>query len=196
MLEKETHPWKWYHPPGAKTIIIGTFPPVKKKWSYDFFYPNKNNYFWKIIARIAGDELRYNSGEEAVAERMALLDELGVGVSDMGYVVQRKSESSLDQNLQIVEYMDLFSLLEENPSIEKIIFTSSSGKSSAIGWFKAYLQTKGIAFSIPKGKRPLRTTVGIAGKDYEIVLLYSTSPLAGATIPFDYLAQLFKDELV
>jgi len=195
-MQEETHPWNWYIPDGAETVIIGTFPPTRRNWSFDFFYPNKNNYFWKLIARIAACPLRCSSGEEAVAERKKLLNQLKLGVSDMGQIIRRKNDSSLDQNLGIIAFMDIFKLLQDNPSIRKLIFTSSSGKSSAIGWFRDYLSLHGIPFKIPQGKRPLRTTVAISGKSFEIVLLYSTSQRAGASISFDALTGLFANEIL
>jgi G:T/U-mismatch repair DNA glycosylase len=196
MIQKEIHPWNWYLPSEAKILIIGTFPPTLRNWSFDFFYPNKNNYFWKIMARIAGRELQYLTGTEAVTERKEILCLLKTGVSDMGKIIRRKAGNSLDQNLEIVEYMNIFQLLQENPSVRKIIFTSSSGSSNAIRWFKEYLALAKIDFKIPKGKRPLQTSVVIQGKSIEIVLLYSTSPLAGATIAFDQLVALYKNEII
>ncbi|MDR0505835.1 MAG: hypothetical protein LBH32_03315 [Dysgonamonadaceae bacterium] len=195
MIQEEIHPWNWYLPTDAKAVIIGTFPPTSNNWSFDFFYPNKNNYFWKIMGKITGKELQYLSGTEAINERKRILDILKTGVSDMGKIIRRKTGNSLDENLEVVEYMDISRLLEENPSVRKIIFTSSSGKSSAIRWFKEYLSTKGINFKIPKGERPLRTSVNIDHKNFEIVLLYSTSPRAGAAISFEKLVELYEKEI-
>jgi G:T/U-mismatch repair DNA glycosylase len=193
--KEEKHPWNWYLPSNAKTIIIGTFPPVIRNWSYDFFYPNKNNYFWKIMAKIADRELRYFSGNEAVRERKEILDQLQTGLSDMGKIIRRTKNSSLDENLEVVEYMDIFQLLDENPFVNKIIFTSSSGKSSAIKWFKDYLSGKGVCYKIPKGQRPLRSLIDANGKRINIVLLYSTSPRAGAAVSFEKLVTLFENEI-
>jgi G:T/U-mismatch repair DNA glycosylase len=193
--KKENHPWNWYLPSGAKTIIIGTFPPVVRNWSYNFFYPNKNNYFWKIMAEIANRELDCFSGDEAVKERKEILKQLQTGLSDMGKIIRRTKDSSLDENLEIVEYMDIFQILEENPFVNKIIFTSSSGKSSAIKWFKDYLSGKGIDYKIPKGQRPLKSQVNMSGKIIDVVLLYSTSPRAGASISYKKLVELFKNEI-
>ncbi|MDR0682317.1 MAG: hypothetical protein LBG15_10800 [Dysgonamonadaceae bacterium] len=193
--KEEKHPWNWYLPSGAKTIIIGTFPPAIRNWSYDFFYPNKNNYFWKIMAEIAGQELRYFSGNEAVRERKKILNQLQTGLSDMGKTIRRTKNSSLDENLEVVEYMDIFQLLDENPFVNKIIFTSSSGKSSAIRWFRDYLSEKGICYKIPKGPRPLRSQVNINGKTIDVTLLYSTSPRAGASVSFEKLVILFENEI-
>ena len=195
MSTKETHPWKWHIPLGAKTVIIGTFPPTRRNWSYNFFYPNKNNYFWRILAALAGQELQHFSGEEAVRERESLLDRLQVGLSDMGHIICRMEDNSMDENLQVVEYMDILRLLDENPSVGKLIFTSSSGKASAARWFKEYLAMRGIRYSIPKGMRPLRTQLELQGRAVEVVLLYSTSPRVGATIPFEKLTGLYGEEL-
>ena len=194
-MQTETHPWSWYHPSGAETIIIGTFPPTLRNWSYDFFYPNKNNFFWKIMAKIAGRELQSFSGEKAVDERKKILDQLMIGVSDMGKVIRRINNTSMDEDLEIIEYMDVCKILEENPSIKKIIFTSSSGKSSAIKWFKDYLSTLGIDYKIPKGSRPLKSLVNIHGRNLEVVLLYSTSPRAVASISFEKLVELYTSEI-
>ncbi|MDR0768536.1 MAG: hypothetical protein LBE71_01315, partial [Dysgonamonadaceae bacterium] len=138
-MNEEIHPWNWYIPIEAKSIIIGTFPPTLRNWSYDFFYPNKNNYFWKIMSKIVGKPLQYFSGEEAIEERKDILNQLKTGVSDMGKIIRRTAGSSSDKNLEIIEYMNIFGILEDNPFLRKIIFTSSAGKSSAIGWFKSYL---------------------------------------------------------
>ena len=47
-LEIESHPWPPFIPEGAKVLIMGTFPPQAKRWSMDFYYPNRTNDFWKI----------------------------------------------------------------------------------------------------------------------------------------------------
>ena len=99
-MHEEIHPWDSYVPAGAKSIIIGTFPPMLRNWSYDFFYPNRNNYFWRIMSRIAGSPLQYFSGAKAVEERKNMLNQLGVGVSDMGKVICRTDENSSDENLK------------------------------------------------------------------------------------------------
>jgi G:T/U-mismatch repair DNA glycosylase len=194
-MQEEIHPWNWYVPFKAKSIIIGTFPPTIRNWSYSFFYPNKNNYFWRIMAEIAGKSLQYFSGKEAVEERKNILNQLGIGLSDMGKIIRRTNESSSDENLEIVEYMDIFKIFEENPSIRKIIFTSSTGKSSAIGWFKSYLALHGIVFQIPKGKRPLQTNIQMVRKDIEITILYSTSARVGATISLEFLTELYRNAI-
>ena len=36
----EYHPLKPFLPPNAEVLFLGSFPPPKKRWCMDFFYPN------------------------------------------------------------------------------------------------------------------------------------------------------------
>src|SRR6476620_3962629 len=118
------HPFKWYIPQNAETLIIGTFPPVEQRWSYKFFYPNINNLFWKILAKISGQELSPTS-KNMIEDRKEILHTLKVGVTDMGGSIIRLKQDSKDESLQIVEYMDIIEIIKKHKSIRKIILTSS-----------------------------------------------------------------------
>ncbi|WP_430403821.1 hypothetical protein [Fluviicola sp.] len=196
MMQKELHPWNWFAPENSKVLIVGTFPPTTRNWSFDFFYPNKNNQFWKVISRIAGAELHYPTGELAVEERKNLLRKLHVAVTDMGQHILRSDNSSLDENLSVVEYMNIFQILDENPTIRKIIFTSSSGKESAARWFNQFLATREITHRFPTGKKPLKSSMEYLGRTIELVVLYSTSPRAANRISFEDLVELYKNEIL
>ena len=50
--ELEVHPWEPFIPEEAKVLIMGTFPPQAKRWSMDFYYPNRTNDLCKICGRI------------------------------------------------------------------------------------------------------------------------------------------------
>lgn len=192
----EQHPWNWYGAPGTRTLIIGTFPPTRKNWSFDFFYPNKRNFFWKILAAITGHTLIHTSGEAAIAERKALLDQLGITITDMGKTITRKDNNSLDENLEALAYMDIFRILAENPGINKIIFTSSSGKVSAAKWFQNYLETQGIKYRFPKTPKPVRSQLEMHGRLVELVILFSPSARAANRISFENLVALYRNELL
>jgi G:T/U-mismatch repair DNA glycosylase len=84
----EHHPWNHYVPPNAKSLIIGTFPTAKKNWSFDFFYPNKRNVLWKVLASICNIDLNNLDDENAVVERKKILDLLKTGITDMGKSVK------------------------------------------------------------------------------------------------------------
>lgn len=48
----ETHPLEPFLPGNAVLLMLGSFPPQKKRWSMDFFYPNLQNDMWRIIGII------------------------------------------------------------------------------------------------------------------------------------------------
>lgn len=195
-MENELHPWNWFAPEDSRVLIVGTFPPTKRNWSFDFFYPNKANLFWKVMARIAEVELQYPNGELAVEERKGILRKLGVAITDMGRHIQRSGNSSLDENLSVVEYMNIFQILDENPGIRKIIFTSSSGKESAARWFNNFLASHAIKHRFPVGKRPIKSAFQYNDRMIELVVLYSTSPRAANRFSFDTLVELYKNEIL
>jgi len=192
---QETHPFILFAPKNSRILFAGTFPPAKRNWSYDFFYPNRQNLFWKVMATIAGVELKHFSGTEAVEERKNILTQLHVAITDMGHTIIRNDNSSLDENLVIVTYMDIFDILDKHPCISKIIFTSSSGPVSAARWFNEYLKSKNILHKFPKGLKPLQSQIEYNGKTIRLSVLYSPSRRAANRISFDQLVAMYKTEI-
>lgn len=192
-LTIEHHPWNYFIPENAHTLIIGTFPTALKNWSFDFFYPNKRNLLWKILAEISSIDLIISeNSENAVLQRKSILTDLKVGITDMGKCVQRSSGSSLDEKLCLIEAMDILKLLETYPTIKQIILTSSSGSVSALKWFTIYLEQKGIVILPPKGKKPLIFQLQYLDKQVDVHVLYSPSPRASNRISFPALAEMYR----
>lgn len=123
----ETHPWEPWMPDGAKVLIMGTFPPAPKRWSMDFYYPNRTNDFWKICGLIFfGDpealyikeEKRFNL--QAIKE---LLTERGIALNDTGREVRRLKGNASDKFLEILTPVPLFDLLRQMPECHTIATT-------------------------------------------------------------------------
>lgn len=195
MVPEETHPFKLYSPPNANILIAGTFPPTKKNWSYEFFYPNRQNLFWKIMANIAGKELRHFSGMEAVEERKEILNFLNVAITDMGLKVNRIRDSFLDEHLIAIEFMDILEMLDQHTRINKIIFTSSSGKVSAARWFVEYLKQKQIIHKFPRGIKPVTSVFNYKGRAISLVILHSPSRRAANRISLEELTAMYNREI-
>ncbi len=113
----------------------------------------------------------------------------------MGLRVSRNGESSLDENQDAIEYMDIFEILEQNPLINKIIFTSSSGKVSASQWFLNYLKQKDSIHKFPKGLKPLHSVFEYKGCSIKLVILYSPSRRAANRISLDKLTEMYRAEI-
>lgn len=142
---EEHHP-EWYYPvKNMTTLILGTYPPHISKWNYEFYYPNKRNRFWNVLARIAEVDEELLQTEDAVKFRKSLMSQLKVGIHNVGLKILRKGKSSLDQDLEFLEYQNLRRILEENISLNKIILTGYSSKINTLRGFLYYLKTEEIA---------------------------------------------------
>ena len=51
-MEIEQHPLEPFLPTNAKLLMLGSFPPQRKRWSMEFYYPNWNNDMWRIVGLI------------------------------------------------------------------------------------------------------------------------------------------------
>ncbi len=123
----ETHPWPPYIPNGAKTLIMGTFPPQRKRWSMDFFYPNRSNDFWRVMGLIFCDDkdALYLAKERKfdLGKIKALLDEQGIAMGDTGYRIRRLAGNASDKFLEIVEPVHLGAILESCPTLRQLVTT-------------------------------------------------------------------------
>ena len=174
--DKEELPWSEYIPVNADKLILGTFPTKQNNRDFEFFYPNKNNKFWKVLARIADINLTEfekseNGKLQAVNERKRILDNLKLAITDIGAVVLRQNNSSLDSNLFPIEFTDIFKILSENPTIKSVILTSSSNGNSVLSWFKIYCDINNIVLNVDKKNKdfPVQTEITINDKKIKMV---------------------------
>ncbi len=126
-LETEVHPFGAWVPDGAKVLIMGTFPPQPKRWSMEFFYPNRTNDFWYAMGLLFyGDRsalLRPGTKDFDLEKIKALLNREGIAMSDTGYRIRRLAGNASDKFLEIVEPVDLDSLLRRMPECRAIATT-------------------------------------------------------------------------
>ena len=80
----ERHPLKPFLPEGCRLLMLGSFPPERRRWSIEFFYHNFNNDMWRIMGLIFhGDRDRFVVAGERRFDRAAVEDfctERGIGV--------------------------------------------------------------------------------------------------------------------
>jgi G:T/U-mismatch repair DNA glycosylase len=179
-------------------LFIGTFPTAAKNRAFEFFYPNRSrSAFWKILSSVAGVDLDLqNTGEAAVTVRKKILDCLKAGVTDMGLEVIRAGESSRDEHLKVLKYVNVLGLLEDHPNINTIILTSSSGPENAARWFKLYLKQEGIVFQIPKGRKPQQTSLMIKGRIVRVAIVLSPSSRCVNRYSLSYLVEMYQHFLL
>lgn len=125
--EIESHPWEPYIPESSKVLIMGTFPPQPKRWSMDFYYPNRTNDFWYMIGLLFyGDRnaLLGADGKSFDLERIKqTLDAHGIALNDTGRKIRRLKGNASDKFLEILEPAPLDELLARMPECRAIATT-------------------------------------------------------------------------
>lgn len=123
----ESHPWPPFIPPGARVLIMGTFPPGAHRWSMDFYYPNRTNDFWKIcgLLFLGNPDALYDAGARRfdVEAIKALMTEKHIALNDTGRKVRRLKGNASDKYLEIVEPVPLYDLLATMPDCHAVATT-------------------------------------------------------------------------
>lgn len=147
----ETHPNWFYDFCPMKTLVLGSFPPHQSKHSFPFYYPNKQNRFWKVVSVIAGIELVANLSDtdKAIEERKTIMRKLSMGIHDIALKIKRKNNSSLDSNIEIVEFQDIMAIINNHPELEQIVLLGFSAKNSAAQNFIKYTQNQKLLTKFP-----------------------------------------------
>jgi len=126
-MEIEKHPLKPFLPAKAKLLMLGSFPPQKKRWSMDFYYPNLNNDMWRIFGILFFDDKDYFLNETRKAfcrERIIdFLNEKGIAMFDTASSIRRLQDNASDKFLEVVEATDVTALLRQLPECKAIVTT-------------------------------------------------------------------------
>ena len=89
----EHHPWQPFLPEGCQLLMLGSFPPARKRWCMDFFYPNYTNDFWRICGICFHDDKMYFVDEAHKTYRRELIEQMltarGIGLYDTATTVRR-----------------------------------------------------------------------------------------------------------
>lgn len=176
---KSTHPFEPYIPADSEKLIIGTIPPprfCKEPYQLyendvNFYYGSRDNYFWGILEEVFERKLDYSNTEQAVQQRKDLLKELKIGITDIVDSCLHNGGSAKDSDLKDIEYKDIKSLLQKYPAIDTLIYTSEFVK-------KLMNKHFGTSHSIVDPSNRKKQSVKIGGKEYQVKILYSPSPLA------------------
>lgn len=127
MIEVEEHPLEPFLPTEAKLLMLGSFPPQKKRWSMDFFYPNLQNDMWRIFGLIFFDDKEHFLLPDKKAfhkeQLVDFLTEKGIALYDTASVVRRLQDNASDKYLEVVEPTDIRLLLKQLPQCRAIVTT-------------------------------------------------------------------------
>lgn len=135
----ENHPLEPFLPANGRLLMLGSFPPQRKRWSMDFYYPNFTNDMWRVFGLVFfGDAQRLVDAERKtyrLAEIKALLREKGVGLYDTACAVRRLQDNASDKFLEVVAATDVEALLARMPRCRAIATTGQKATETLCGHF-------------------------------------------------------------
>lgn len=171
--EVEYHPLHPFLPPEARVLFLGSFPPPRKRWCMDFFYPNWINDHWRIQGAVFfADRDRFVDAEH----KTFLLDDIvehcqsrGIAYFDTSTAVRRLAANASDKFLEVMEPTDVQALMQQLPRLFAIVCTGEKAT-----------QTLCERMAIPEVPK-VNAAVNIPGTAVELYRLPSSSrayPLA------------------
>ena len=123
----EYHPLIPFLPEQAKVLFLGSFPPQRKRWCMDFYYPNFINDHWRIEGQIFyGDKNHFVDLEAKrfkIDEIVAFCEEKGLAFFDTSTAIRRLQDNASDKFLEVVEPTDIPALLKRLPHLRAIVTT-------------------------------------------------------------------------
>ena len=135
----EYHPLLPFLPENAKVLFLGSFPPQRKRWCMDFFYPNFINDHWRIEGQIFfGDKNHFVDLENKrfkIDEIVAFCQEKGLAFFDTSTAIRRLQDNASDKFLEVVEATDIQSLITQLPHLRTIITTGEKATETICSYF-------------------------------------------------------------
>ena len=123
----EYHPLIPFLPENGKVLFLGSFPPQRKRWCMDFYYPNFINDHWRIEGLVFFGDKNYFVDEKNKTFNLPLiidfLHEKGIGFFDTSYAIRRLNDNASDKFLEVVESTDIFALIKKMPQLRTIVTT-------------------------------------------------------------------------
>ena len=123
----EIHPLEPFLPKNARLLMLGSFPPQKKRWSMDFYYPNLNNDMWRIVGLLFFNDKEHflnETGKAFCRERIIeFLNAKGIALFDTASSIRRLQDNASDKFLEVVQPTDIANLLKQLPECKAIVTT-------------------------------------------------------------------------
>ena len=114
-------------PEQAKVLFLGSFPPQRKRWCMDFYYPNFINDHWRIEGAIFFGNRNHFVDEKAkqfkLDEIVAFCQEKGLAFFDTSTAIRRLQDNASDKFLEVVEPTNIPALLTHLPHLRAIVTT-------------------------------------------------------------------------
>lgn len=133
----EYHPLRPFLLENARVLFLGSFPPQRKRWCMDFYYPNFINDHWRIEGQIFfGDREHFVDTDKKrfkVEEITAFCREQGLAFFDTSIAIRRLQDNASDKFLEVVEPTDILALISRLPQLRAIVTTGEKATVTLCG---------------------------------------------------------------
>ena len=123
----EWHPLIPFLPENAKVLFLGSFPPQRKRWCIDFYYPNFINDHWRIEGQVFfGDRQQFvdlKAKRFKIKEIVDFCKMKGIAFFDTSTAIRRLQDNASDKFLEVVQPTDIPALLVRLPHLKAIVTT-------------------------------------------------------------------------
>ena len=135
----EYHPLRPFLPENARMLFLGSFPPQRKRWCMDFYYPNFINDHWRIEGQIFyGDKNHFvdlDAKSFKLDEIVVFCQEKGLAFFDTATTVRRLQGNASDKFLEVVEPTDIHALIRQLPHLQAIVTTGEKATETICAYF-------------------------------------------------------------
>lgn len=140
----ERHPLKPFFPKNARILFLGSFPPPRNRWSMNFFYPNLQNDFWRIMGLVFFNDKNHflttcvSDGKTVFnqAQIETFLLEKKIAIFDSAVEVIRQKGNASDAFLKIVKPLDLEKTLRHDlPECDTLVATGEKATRTLLNIF-------------------------------------------------------------
>lgn len=132
--------------------MLGSFPPARKRWCMDFFYPNFANDMWRIWGLLCFADKNHFVDADARRFRQeaieSFLHERGIALYDVACAVVRTRNTASDRDLDIVERTDVDALLAALPCCRAVVATGQKAADTLVAHF-ALDRAPAVGTSVP-----------------------------------------------
>lgn len=145
-----THPYPPFLFDDATKLIVGTLPPPRfttgdlRKGDVDFCYGSRDGQLWRILNQIFGLNLKYETTNEAVKQRMDFLIEQRIGICDIVESAERIKVDASDLGMKNVTLRNLIAYLHNYTNVEWLLFTGGNSKNGPEYFFRKHIKEHGL----------------------------------------------------
>lgn len=123
----EHHPLIPFVHTNSKVLFLGSFPPQRKRWCIDFYYPNFINDHWRIMGLLFYKNKEHFINTKAkkfcYEEIVNFAYKEGLAYYDVALAINRLKNNASDKYLEIIKPTDICQLLCKGSHIKAVVTT-------------------------------------------------------------------------